>query len=98
VPRNHHFKINGVSWLWRYVRLKGRAAGWTYMRDPKNPDAEEKILIDERLSGRMRLNVEIHEFLHAANPTHSEEHVTQQGNDLARILWALGYRLKEGSE
>ena len=53
------------------------------------------MLIDDRLKGRARLNVEIHEFLHASNPTHSEEHVTQQGDDLSRILWALGYRLKE---
>jgi hypothetical protein len=65
------------------------------MKDPKNPNVREKVLIDERLKGRARLNTEIHEFLHAANPTQSEEHVTQQGDDLARILWSLGYRLKE---
>jgi hypothetical protein len=41
------------------------------------------------------LEVEIHEFIHAANPTIDEEHVDQQGKDLSRILWALGYRLKE---
>lgn len=29
------------------------------------------------------------------NPTQSEEHVTQQGDDLTRILWALGYRRTE---
>lgn len=91
----HHFLIGGVRWLWRYARLKGRAAGWAQWPDPKNPTLEKKVLIDDRLKGRARLNTEIHEFLHAANPTHSEEHVTQQGDDLARILWALGYRLKE---
>lgn len=91
----HHFLIGGVRWLWRYARLKGRAIGWAQWPDPKNPTLEKKVLIDDRLKGRARLNTEIHEFLHAANPTHSEEHVTQQGDDLARILWALGYRLKE---
>lgn len=65
------------------------------MPDPKNQNVTKKILIDERLKGRVRLNTEIHEFLHASNPTHSEEHVTQQGDDLTRILWSLGYRLKE---
>lgn len=55
----------------------------------------KKILIDERLAGRALLNTEIHEYLHAANPTMSEEHVTQQGDDLSRILWALGYRRVE---
>jgi hypothetical protein len=26
------------------------------------------------------------------NPTQSEEHVEQQGKDIARVLWSLGYR------
>ncbi len=95
MPENHSFSINGVRWLWRYTRLTGLASGWTYMPDPKNLTVKQKVLIDERLAGRARLNVEIHEFLHAANPTHSEEHVSQQGDDLARILWSLGYRIKE---
>lgn len=95
MPENHSFLINGVRWLWRYTRLKGNAIGWTFMPDPKNQLVSKKVLIDERLKGRARLNTEIHEFLHAANPTHSEEHVTQQGDDLTRILWALGYRRKE---
>jgi hypothetical protein len=91
----HHFLINGVRWPWRYTRLRGKAQGWTFMPDPKNPSVKRKILIDDRLSGRARLNTEIHEYLHAANPTQSEEHVSQQGDDLTRILWALGYRRKE---
>lgn len=97
MTRTHHFLINGVRWVWRYTRLKGTAIGWTYMPDPKNLNVHKKVLIDDRLKGRARLNTEIHEFLHAANPTHSEEHVTQQGDDLTRILWALGYRLREES-
>lgn len=91
----HHFSINGVKWPWRYTVLRGRAAGWTFMPDPKNLKVRRKVLIDARLKGRDRLNTEIHEFLHAANPTHSEEHVAQQGDDLTRILWTLGYRLRE---
>lgn len=92
---DHHFLVNGVRWLWRYTKLKGQAQGWTFMPDPKNLTVKKKVLIDERLTGRQRLNTEIHEFLHAANPTQSEEHVSQQGDDLTRILWALGYRLRE---
>lgn len=91
---DHHFLINGVKWLWRYTILRGAAQGWTYMPDPKNLNVQKKVLIDARLKGRARLNTEIHEFLHAANPTQSEEHVTQQGDDLTRILWSLGYRLR----
>lgn len=95
MPSDHHFSINGCRWLWRYTRLRGTAAGWTFMRDPKNQTIRERVLIDSKLKGRVRLETEIHEFLHAANPTQSEEHVTRQGADLARILWCLGYRLTE---
>lgn len=96
MPENHSFLINGVRWLWRYTRLKGQAVGWAQWPDKRNPHLDKKVLIDERLKGRARLNTEIHEYLHAANPTLSEEHVTQQGDDLSRILWALGYRRMEG--
>jgi hypothetical protein len=41
MPRDHHFLIGGVKWLWRYTRLRGSAAGWTYHG--------QKVLIDERL-------------------------------------------------
>jgi hypothetical protein len=95
---NHHFSINGVRWLWRYARLRGAADGWAYVKTPKTPNVSERVIIDERLKGRRRLEVEIHEFLHAANPTMDEEHVDQQGKDLSRILWSLGYRLKEEGE
>jgi len=91
--RDHHFVINGVKWLWRYTSLRGTAAGWTFLKDPKNPKSKEKILIDDRLAGRSRLDTEIHEFVHAANPTLSEDHVARQATELARILWQLGYRL-----
>ena len=81
----HHFVICGVKYLWKYVKLRGRAEGWTY--------SGEKILIDSRLKRRAKLETECHEFLHAANPTLSEEHVHQQAHDLAKILWSLGYRV-----
>jgi hypothetical protein len=95
MPENHSFRINGVRWLWRYARLKGRAIGWAQWPDNRSPNLEKKVLIDERLTGRARLDTEIHEYLHAANPTLSEEHVAQQGTELSRILWALGYRRME---
>lgn len=62
------------------------------MKDPKNRKVRERVLIDDRLRGRARLETIIHEALHALNPTHSEEHVTQQASDIAKILWFLGYR------
>jgi len=78
--------ISGQKFDWRYSRLRGKANGWCY-------HLEKKILIDSRLSGVKRLEVELHEFLHASNPNHSEEAVTMQAADLAEILWKIGYRI-----
>ena len=95
MPSDHHFLIAGVRWLWRYTRLKGAAAGWAYLPDAKNPQLPRKVLIDQRLEKRQRLETEIHEALHCCFPQVSEETITQAGADIARILWALGYRIRE---
>lgn len=95
MPSDHLFRILGKKVPWRYTRLRGQADGWAYYKDPKNLDVQERVILNEKLTGRARLETEIHEFMHIANPSHSEEHVTQAAADLARILYALGYRLKE---
>jgi hypothetical protein len=89
---DHHFTLSGLRWLLRFTRLRGGADGWAYLPDPKRPCSQRKILIDARLRGRRRLEVIVHECLHALNPTASEEHITESANDLTRVLWALGYR------
>jgi hypothetical protein len=94
---DHHFTIAGRVWLWRYSRLRGMAAGWTIWPDAKRPHQRPKILIDERLKGRARLETEIHEGIHGSFPQLSEEAVTEGARDLARILHAIGYRLVEPS-
>lgn len=93
--RDHHYRIGGIVWLWRYTRLRGEAAGWAYLAGAANPDKQRKVLIDSRLKNRARLETEIHEALHCCFPQMSEDAITQAGSDLSKILWALGYRLKE---
>ena len=73
----------------------GRAAGWTIWPDQKAKDQQLKILIDSSLRGSRRLEIEIHEFLHAANPSLSEDHVAVQAKDLSVILWKLNYRIEK---
>jgi hypothetical protein len=92
MAQNHHFTIAGARWLLRFVRLKGRAAGWAYLPDAKNPTLPRKILIDDRLVNRGKLETIVHELLHVCFPTVSEEHITESARDIARVLWALGYR------
>jgi len=83
------FNIGGEAWTWRYSRLKGNAEGWCFS------PPEHRIVIEERLRGQRRLEVEIHEALHALFPQLDERVVTSSAVDLRRILWTLGYRLKD---
>ena len=92
---DHHFQIRGLRVLWRYARLRVRAAGWSITPDEKRPDLERKVLIDQRLRGRARLETECHEALHQLFPDLAEEIVTGAGRDLARILWSLRYRIHD---
>jgi hypothetical protein len=86
---DHHFLINDKRWLWRYSSLRGMAAGWTEY-------TKRKILIHKGLRGRKRLEIELHEGLHATlGHTISEEAVTDSAKDLAKILWSLGYRIQD---
>jgi hypothetical protein len=92
MPTDHHFTLAGVKWLLRFTRLRGQAAGWAYLPDAKNPLMTRKILIDDRLKDRSRLETIIHECLHACFPQMSEETITEAARDIARVLWALDYR------
>ena len=92
MSQDHSFTIRGRRVLWRYARLRGQAAGWSITPDERRPDLERKVLIDARLTGRARLETEIHEALHQLFPDLAESTVTDAGRDMARILWALGYR------
>ena len=86
---DHVFTLNGDErWLLRFTTLKGAAYGYTFSQKAKHP----RIILDARMRGRKKLEVLVHELLHALNPTQSEEHVEQQGKDIARVLWALNYR------
>lgn len=89
---DHHFTIGRLKWLLRFTRLRGQAAGWAYLPDPKKPRMPRKILVDNRLTGKARLETIIHEVLHVCYPTVSEEHITESARDLARVLWTLRYR------
>lgn len=97
MAETHHFKLAGKVCPLKFTKLRGRADGWTYLRDRRNQQTPERILIDERSykRGRSGLELLIHELLHALNPQLSEEAVTEQACDIARVLWALGWRRKD---
>jgi hypothetical protein len=55
----HRFTIRGEPVNWRYTRLRGAADGYAKF-EPR------RVLINEQLKNRQRLEVEIHEALHQA--------------------------------
>ena len=55
-----------------------------------------KILIKRSLIGQRRLEVIIHEALHACMWDIDEEAVDETAHDIARLLWRVGYRSSDG--
>ena len=60
------------------------------------PDSEKSITISPRLKGRRRLEVVIHECLHAEYPSitgrEEEEWVDTAALNISKLLWRMGYR------
>ena len=81
----HRFTIRGEPVNWRYTRLRGAADGYAKF-EPR------RVLINEQLKNRQRLEVEIHEALHQSFYDLDESVVLEVGKDISRILWKLGYR------
>ncbi len=54
--------------------------------------ANKEIRISSSLKGEERLEVVLHELVHAAGWHIDEEFVEQFARDAARVLWRLGYR------
>ena len=82
---DHIIEVNGEEWLLRFSRLRGQADGWCQYGD-------NKILVHSGLTGVDRLDVVIHELLHAFFPELSEESVTAAATGIARVLWEIGVR------
>jgi hypothetical protein len=55
-------------------------------------DKRKEILVYDKLNESDRLETVVHEVLHAADWHKDETWVATVSNDLARILWRLGYR------
>lgn len=58
--------------------------------------AGKTITISDRLRGRRKLEVVLHEFLHAGLWSLDEGCVDELARDIAVALWRLGYRGPDG--
>ena len=79
------------------IRIRGRYFTMTFERLPATHDGScnyegRKIKIRKTLRGERQLEVVIHELLHAAHWDLDESAVEETAEDLARVLYRLGYR------
>ena len=74
------------------VSLEDRLDG--YADAPENADVSRELWINPDLVGERRLDVCIHEALHACHPYMGEEDVAETARDIARFLYRMGYRVK----
>lgn len=83
--------VLGKRWRLRFApNLKNRG-------DCDDPSISNKeIRISSSLVGEEKLEVLVHELVHASNWHLDEKFVAQLAEDLARILWRLGYRQHGG--
>jgi len=81
--------VNGKRWRLMYSGHIGNDKDG-YCTPPDEPG--RTIAIRSTLDGVRRLEVELHEMLHAADWSKDEEWVRTVAHDLAKVLWRLGYR------
>ena len=80
-------RLLGKRWKLRFV------PNLTNRGDCDPPDRPSKeIRVSSGLRGEERLEVTLHELLHAAGWHIDEGFVEQFAGDAARALWRLGYR------
>jgi hypothetical protein len=80
-------RLGGKWWQYKTSRKLTASAGYCDY-------AKQCVVVDELLKDEERLDVEIHECLHACDTNRmiSEEWILQTGTELAAALYKLGYR------
>ena len=87
----HHATVNGEPSLVVHCPLKEGLDG-----DAMPDSIQTVIRIDESLRGREYLETLIHEFLHCALPSGSEEWVTMAGHELSQLIFEADCRRRAG--
>jgi hypothetical protein len=88
IPKKR-IKIGGKYWSIETASNMPRSLyGWC-----SSPDSKGKLIqIRETLKGEAMLDTIIHEMMHARHWDLSEETVCEFATDVARFLFAIGYR------
>lgn len=75
----------------QFTRIRGDA--WGYCDPPDAP--RKRILIHKPLGSKHRLEILIHEMLHALQWHIDEAHVAEAAKDMANVLDRVGYRAEK---
>ena len=95
IPR--HLFFLGKRWNYQRKRIvpeleKGGTVG--YCEAPR--DRRKRIVVDPRLTDRMELEFNLHEFLHACFWQLSETAIATAAYKFSIVLWERGYRKNSG--
>jgi hypothetical protein len=93
--KTHTFRIrkrNGQIVRRRYEIIYGPVDG---MCDTITAERKPLLINRTDMATCGYLETVIHESIHAVRPYISEACVTHMGEELARFLWRMGYRIKE---
>ena len=82
------------------IRLRDKYFRLSFDRLPKTHDglcdmATRTIKVRKSLRGERQLDVIIHELLHGCHWDLDEAAIEETAEDLARVLWRLGYRKQD---
>ena len=81
--------------IYKYIRSKTKV-NYGYHLTPTD-DKDGVIAVEKTLLGKIELDTNIHEMLHACADFGHEEWVNQTAREIAAALWQLGYRKNDES-
>ena len=88
--------IDGKRWTWRWYPFgRGDADGTCDPPDRPHKEIRVRNSLNKPARQRRLLEVAIHESMHAMSWPLAEETVTRGAEDIAELLWRLGYRRSE---
>jgi hypothetical protein len=93
-PHKFTAKLGGREWHIHFVRSRDIPSDrWGDCGHPD--DAKPTIRVRRAVEGKNRMDLIIHEALHAIYPEETEEMVNRSATEIANLLWACGYRRVE---
>ena len=83
-------RITILNKRWKLVRRHTGPVADGHCDPPNAP--HKQISVHSGLRGERELEVFIHEMMHAADWSKDEDWVRDLSQDMAKVLWRLGYR------